>query len=113
MVAIAAHSGRGGHGFPNRVRFNINTKHGKLMKVRHSSHENVMSLSCRPSHMNLQISMKRKSDQQFVDGELKVARRSLSTLQTSTDSDVRMDSKWQELGGSEQAALYFQLVDTC
>jgi hypothetical protein len=94
MVAIAAHSGRGGHGFPNRVRFNINTKHGK-------SDIAVMSLSCRPSHMNLQISMKRKSDQQFVDGELKVARKSLSTLQTSIDSEFRMDSKWQELRGSE------------
>ena len=36
----------------------------------------------------------------------------MSTLQTSTDSDFRVDSKWQELGGSEQAASYFQLVDT-
>ena len=95
-----------GHGFPNRVRFNMYTKNGK-------SDIAVMSLSCRPSHnMNLQISMKRQSDQQFVDGELKVARKSLSTLQTSTDSDFRVDSKWQELGGSEQAASYFQLVDT-
>ena len=98
--------GHGGHGFPNRVRFNMYTKNAK-------SDIAVMSLSCRPSHnMNLQISMKRQSDQQFVDGELKVARKSLSTLQTSTDSDFRVDSKWQELGGSEQAASYFQLVDT-
>lgn len=73
----------------------------------------VMSLSCRPSHnMNLQISMNRQSDQQFVDGELKVARKSLSTLQTSTDFEFSVDSKWQKLGGSEQAASYFQLVDT-
>ena len=72
-----------------------------------------MSLSCRPSHnMNLQISMNRQSDQQFVDGELKVARKSLSTLQTSTDFEFSVDSKWQKLGGSEQAASYFQLVDT-
>ena len=98
--------GHGGHGFPNRVRFNMKTKNGK-------SDIAALSLSCRPSHnMNLQISMKRQSDQQFVDGELKVARKSLSTLQTSTDSDFRVDSKWQELGGSEQAASYFQLVDT-
>ena len=98
--------GHGGHGFPNRVRFNMNTKNGK-------SDIAVMSLSCRPSHnMNLQISMNRQSDQQFVDGELKVARQSLSTLQTSTDFEFSVDSKWQKLGGSEQAASYFQLVDT-
>ena len=98
--------GHGGHGFPNRVRFNMYTKNGK-------SDIAVMSLSCRPSHnMNLQISMKRQSDQQFVDGELKVSRKSLSTLQTSTDLEFSMDSKWQELGGSGQAASYFQLVDT-
>ena len=40
--------GHGGHGFPNRVRFNMYTKNGK-------SDIAVMSLSCRPSHnMNLQ-----------------------------------------------------------
>ena len=73
----------------------------------------VMSLSCRPSHnLNLQTSMKRQSDQKFVDGELKVARKSLSTLQTSTDFAFSVDSKWQKLGVSEQAASYFQLVDT-
>jgi len=98
--------GHGGHGFPNRVRFNMYTKNGK-------SDIAVMSLSCRPSHnMNLQISMRRQSDQKFVDGELKVSRKSLSTLQTSTDLEFSMDSKWQELGGSGQAASYFQLVDT-
>ena len=46
-----------------------------------------------------------------MDGELKVGRKSLSTLQTSTDSEFRVDSKWQELGGSEQAASYLQRVD--
>ena len=56
--------------------------------------------------------MKRQSDKKFVDGELKVSRKSLSTLQTSTDSEFSVDSKWQELGGSGQAASYFQLVDT-
>ena len=94
-----------GHRFPNRVRFNMNTKDGK-------SDIAVLSLSCRPNHnINVQISIKHKSDQQFGDGELKVARKSLSTLQTSTDSEFSVDSKWQELGGSEQAALYLQLVD--
>lgn len=29
----------------------------------------------------------------------------------STDSEFRTDSDWQELGGSEQAAQYLQLVD--
>ena len=28
-----------------------------------------------------------------------------------TDSEFSLDSKWQDLGGSEQAALYLQLVD--
>ena len=94
-----------GHRFPNRVRFNMHTKNGK-------SDIAVLSLSCRPSHnINVQISMKRKSDQQFVDGELKAGRKLLSTLQTSTDSEFSVDSKWQELGGSEQAALYLQLAD--
>ena len=94
-----------GHRFPNRVRFNMNTKDGK-------SDIAVLSLSCRPNHnINVQISIKHKSDQQFGDGELKVARKSLSTLQTSTDSEFSVDSKWQELGGSEQAARYLQLVD--
>eukprot|EP00435_Cladocopium_sp_Y103_P030090 s1072_g7.t1 len=94
-----------GHRFPNRVRFNMNTKDGK-------SDIAVLSLSCRPNHnINVQMSMKRKSDEQFVDGELKVARKSLSMLQTSTDSEFRADSKWEELGGSKQAALYLQLVD--
>ena len=98
-------TGPHGHRFPNRVRFNMNTKNGK-------SDIAVLSLSCRPKHnMNIQVSMKRKRDQQFVDGELKVGRKSLSTLQTSTDSDFRVDSKWQELGGSEQAASYLQRVD--
>jgi hypothetical protein len=72
----------------------------------------VLSLSCRPNHnLNVQMSMNRKSDQQFVDGELKGSRKSLSTLQMSTDSEFRTDSKWQEIGGSEQAARYLQLVD--
>ena len=94
-----------GHRFPNRVSFNMNTKNGK-------SDIAVLSLSCRPSHnINAQISMKHKSDQQFVDGELKAARKSLSTLQTSTDSEFSVDSKWQELGGSEKAALYLQQLD--
>eukprot|EP00435_Cladocopium_sp_Y103_P052479 s3690_g16.t1 len=106
LSTVTGPRGHGGHGFPNRVHFNMNTKNGKLDIA-------VMSLSCRPSHnMNVQISMKRKSDQTFVDGELKVARKSLSMLQTSTDSEFSMDSKWQELGGSEQAASYFQLIDT-
>jgi hypothetical protein len=49
-----------GHRFPNPVRFNMKTKDGKSDIV-------VMSLSCRPNHnINVQISMKRKSDQQFV-----------------------------------------------
>ena len=95
MVAIAAHSGRGGHGFPNRVRFNINTKHGKHGK----SDIAVMSLSCRPSHMNLQISMNRKSDQQFVDGELKVARKSLSTRRCRPTPN----SEWIASGKSSAA----------
>ena len=106
LSTVTGPRGHGGHGFPNRVRFNMNTKNGK-------SDIAVMSLSCRPNHnMNLLISMKRQSDKKFVDGELKTARKSLSTLQTSTDAEFSVDSKWQELGGSEQAASYFQLVDT-
>ena len=106
LSTVTGPRGHGGHGFPNRVRFNMNTKNGK-------SDIAVMSLSCRPNHnMNLLISMKRQSDKKFVDGELKAARKSLSTLQTSTDSEFSVEGKWQELGGSEQAASYFQLVDT-
>ena len=52
----------------------------------------------------------RKSDQQFVDGELEVSGK-LSTLQMSTEAEFRTDSNWQEIGGSEQAARYVQPVD--
>jgi hypothetical protein len=41
-----------------------------------------------------------------------VARKSLSPLQTWPDFAFSVDSNWQKLGGSEQAASYFQLVDT-
>ena len=55
-----------------------------------------------------------RTDDQFVDGELKRAR-SFSMLQTSTgtstDSEFSMDRTWQELGGSPQATQYLQRVD--
>ena len=80
-------------------------------QVRHSDIA-VLSLNCRPNHnVNVHISMNHKSDQQFVDGELKVARKPLSALQMSTDSEFSTDSKWQELGGSEQAAWYLMKLD--
>ena len=79
-----------GHRFPNCVRFNMDTKNGKADIV-------VLSLNCRLNHnINVQVSMERKRDQQFVDGELKAGQKSLSTLQSR---------------GSKQAALYLQLAD--
>lgn len=105
---VSSTGGKGGHEFANRVHFNMNTKHGKAVIA-------VMSLSCRPKHnINVQISMTRRTDDQFVDGELKRAR-SFSMLQTSTgtstDSEFSMDRTWQELGGSPQATGYLQRVD--
>lgn len=45
----------------------------------------------------------------FVEGEVKVARgsRAFSTLQT--DSEFAIDAKWQDLGGSDQAASYLDM----
>ena len=37
--------------------------------------------------------------------------RSGAALQMPTDSEFSTDSKWQELGGSEQAVWYLQLLD--
>mmetsp|Transcript_15383 Transcript_15383/g.18504 ORF Transcript_15383/g.18504 Transcript_15383/m.18504 type:complete len:146 (-) Transcript_15383:87-524(-) len=72
----------------------------------------ILSLSCRPGHnINLKMDMTRTTDHQFVDGEVQVARKSLSTLQTSADSEFSTESSWPDLGGSEQAAAYFQSVD--
>ena len=106
LSTVTRPRGHGGHAFPNRVHFNMKTKNGKLDVA-------VMSLSCRANHnMDLEFSMTRQSDQKFVDGELKASRKKLSTLQTSTDSEFRVDSNWHQLGGSQQAAMYFQLVDT-
>lgn len=98
-------NGMSGGKFPNRVSFNMNTMHGK-------SDIATLSVSCRPAHnINLQVAMKRGTDNQFVDGEMKVARKSLSTLQMSTDAEFSMQDKWQELGGSEIAAMYLQQLD--
>jgi len=85
------------------VHFNVNTKSGKTDKV-------VLSTSCRPHHnMNLQLMMRERSDYRFVEGEVKVARgsRAFSTLQT--DSEFAIDAKWQDLGGSDQAASYLDM----
>eukprot|EP00438_Fugacium_kawagutii_P015113 Skav214604 [mRNA] locus=scaffold57:882814:895102:- [translate_table: standard] len=95
----------------NHVRLTMQTEEGPTDIA-------VLSLSCRPNkHINLEMVMKRRtqrtpilSDQQFVDGELKVSRK-LQLLQSSTDSDFKVSSSWVDLGGSAQAALYFQSVD--
>eukprot|EP00435_Cladocopium_sp_Y103_P065208 s6_g27.t1 len=55
--------------------------------------------------------MQRKDDRQFVDGELKVARKQLSLLGTSTDAEFCSKKSWMDLGGSAEAASYFQAVD--
>eukprot|EP00438_Fugacium_kawagutii_P016033 Skav233600 [mRNA] locus=scaffold2520:767295:767981:- [translate_table: standard] len=114
---LSSANGVSGDKFLNRVRFNMNTMEGK-------SDIAILSLSCRPGHnINLQIQMTRGTDRQFVDGEMKVARKSFSTMQTSTDSEFStmemstdsefsVQDKWQELGGSEMAATYFQQFDT-
>ena len=48
-----------------------------------------------------------------VEGEVKMARKALSTLQTSTstDSEFKAEKKWQDLGGSDEAAAYLHSVD--
>ena len=48
LGTVSSPRGHGGHAFPNRVHFSMNTKNGKLDVA-------GMSLSCRPSHnMNVQ-----------------------------------------------------------
>ena len=56
-----------------------------------------------PKHMGLSYwvdSLTPREDQQFVDGELKVARRKLSLLGTSTDAEFRTNKNWKDLGGT-------------
>eukprot|EP00438_Fugacium_kawagutii_P008893 Skav222449 [mRNA] locus=scaffold5694:3311:6244:- [translate_table: standard] len=102
---LSSANGVSGDKFLNRVRFNMNTMEGK-------SDIAILSLSCRPGHnINLQIHMTRDTDRQFVDGEMKVARKSLSSLQMSTDSEFSVQDNWQELGGSEMAARYLKQFD--
>ena len=45
-----------------------------------------------------------------MDGELKVSRK-LQLLQTSTDADFSVSTKWSDLGGSLQAAEYLESLD--
>lgn len=91
-------NGARGH---NHVRFEVNTMGGKMDKA-------ILSLSCRPHHhINLQLVMKNRSDYAFIEGELKVARGGISTLQT--DSEFAVDTKWEDLGGSHWAASYFKV----
>jgi len=95
-----------GANMQNHVRLSMNTKEG----IREVA---VLSLSCRANHnINVQLLMKSRKDVQFVDGELKVARKMLSTLQTGqTDLEFGVTEKWQELGGSDEAAGYLQQID--
>lgn len=41
-----------------------------------------------------------REDRQFVDGELKVARKKLSLLGTSTDAEFGTNKNWKDLGGT-------------
>eukprot|EP00435_Cladocopium_sp_Y103_P074226 s203_g47.t1 len=72
-----------------------------------------------PNHnLNLHITMSRRGDEKHVQGEVKVAR-AFSSLQTSAsggsaaseDSEFSAGKKWQDLGGSDEAADYFHSVD--
>lgn len=100
----------GGHGHHiNQVRLNMITKDG-------ISDIAVLGLICRPQRsLNLHLVMKRKGDTRFVDGELS-ARKSvmLSSLQTSStslDAEFAIRGRWQDIGGSDQVAAYFRLID--
>jgi len=93
--------------FHNQVHMNMKTKVGKTDIA-------VLRLSCRPNHnLNLHLTMERRSDMKQVEGEVKMARKALSTLQTSTstDSEFKAAKKWQDLGGSDEAAAYLHRVD--
>lgn len=93
--------------FHNQVHMNMKTKVGKTDIA-------VLRLSCRPNHnLNLHLTMECRSDMKQVEGEVKMARKALSTLQTSTstDSEFKAAKKWQDLGGSDEAAAYLHRVD--
>eukprot|EP00438_Fugacium_kawagutii_P000375 Skav221430 [mRNA] locus=scaffold4701:51431:52297:- [translate_table: standard] len=103
-ILVSKKSGAHGH---NHVRLNLNTQKGKTEIA-------VLSLSCRPHHsINLQLVMKNRADNRFVDGELQMGRRDFSKLgmlqiSTSADSAFAVHDSWPSLGGSEQAALYLE-----
>ena len=50
-----------------------------------------------------------RSDYRFVEGEVKVARGSWAFSTLQTDSEFAIDAKWQDLGGSDQAASYLDM----
>eukprot|EP00438_Fugacium_kawagutii_P002303 Skav226062 [mRNA] locus=scaffold211:406109:407468:- [translate_table: standard] len=90
----------------NHVRLNLNTKNGKNDIA-------ILSLSCRPQYgINLQMMMNSREDSpRFVDGEVKLGRKKLSTLQApwaTSDSEFAVHKSWQDLGGSEEAMTYLE-----
>eukprot|EP00435_Cladocopium_sp_Y103_P000815 s3742_g1.t1 len=98
----ASHSS-GSHFNFNQVHFSMNTKDGATDVA-------VLTVSCRPKrNLDLNLVMKRRSDQRFVEGEL-ASRKTLATLQTS-DSEFGIKDKWQDIGGSDHAAAYLRQMD--
>eukprot|EP00435_Cladocopium_sp_Y103_P073365 s57_g43.t1 len=92
----------GGHG---RNQLNLNSVHFSMNSKDGATDIAVLTVSCRPKrNLNLNFSMKRRSDHQFVEGEL-AGRKKLATLQTSrSDAEFSIRCRWQEMGGSAEAA---------
>eukprot|EP00435_Cladocopium_sp_Y103_P065684 s554_g27.t1 len=101
-------SGSHGHHI-NQVRLNMNTRDG-------ISDIAVLGLTCRPQRsLNLHLLMKRRGDGRFVDGEVSARKSvmlsSLQTSSTSSDAEFAIRGRWQDIGGSDEAAAYFRLID--
>lgn len=101
------------HG-PERLELLINNK-GSIRKLAQ------LWISCRPGHqLSVKIKMSSQQDLRFVRGELAPGRLSLATglggnresTVMATDAEYAVTSDWAALGGSPDAAAYFNRVDT-
>ena len=52
-----------------------------------------------------------RGDLQFVDGELRVARKKLSLLGTSTDAEFSINKNWKDLGGTGRIVVSEFMTD--
>lgn len=95
------------------AKFLMNTKRGVQAIA-------TVQLRCFPGkHMDIQVVRERMSDASFIRGQLgqhavhisKIKNDRGHTIKTSTDEEFKTAKSWTDLGGSSDAASYFDQVD--